>query len=964
MKNIFNLNLALATSLVRVLLMISLTTSAALAGQSVALANADFEQTNIISGQILPTEAISGWNVLRGPGSNRVSGVYWPSASAYPTQNSSNGPRVGFSWNAKFGDGFAYNLPALSPGGYRLTLALGLRSDTAANIFGGAQISIKNSVGAVLASRQVTNLGGSSGFTDFNLDANLGVCNGCRVEITSLGNGNYLDIDNLRLRTLTGAASLNQVEQWGRPLEILNSDFEESQLQPGQILTTDNVPNWTRISRSSRTGVAGLWWPSTAGYTYLVDRPYGNLTAAPIGARGPVVAFIWAPSAGEGWKHSVSELLAGKVYRINVAIGKRATSEVFSGATITVKDINGSVLASRSVNQLDGNAGFYDMGLDFVPNSNCSACSIEITSEGIGNGAGYLDIDNLRVDMLQGWSSVDTGNLTLDMPIANQIFQRNKTVSGNGYEAEIKVSGRLWYGLVVPTSKVTATLLEVNGQAVAGVTADQPLTFDPATGAFSGELLGTFNKGGNFNVAIDVKSANGATYRRIVSNIGVGDVFVIAGQSNSATFGKRQTPYVVTSPGRAADINQGRWSTMQDDVIPSISELFTWPSGSWNSAWPQFADLLSKRLDVPVGVLAIGYGGSNSQEWIPGKRYMESYFGRAIRFLDVSGYKAVLWHQGESETDKFYYPNLYPGYNIDQTITNYKSMIIGMRRKAGKDVPWHIAEASYTPTAESRYGASTVAAQLQMMALLPYVRPGSNTDMFGVRGWTHDGIHFNGLGLDMHAKQWVDTFSAGQPLSEAVINNSFSEAALGAGQISVVASTDAMNTRFALVGWPSFNAAMTGPADGVLGVWSPAAGNSTYLSGGIDGKGRSKALGAVDGAYAFMYGSSTGSMLRQTTGLRVGPNKSYKLSVNLGKRNNTETFAGLRISLMLGATEVAARNVNAADLVAGRFTSVVLNWTSSSTVPEDTRLAIKLSVIQGGERSYVDIEDVQLLAQP
>jgi hypothetical protein len=934
--------------------------------QHLPLSNADFEQSSVSLGQVSATESVSGWITLRAAGSNRVTGVYWPSGSTYPNTNAQPVSRAAFIWSPKTGDGFAHELPSLAAGRYRITVALGLRDDPSRNLFSGAQIRLTTAAGVAIASRQIAKLTGAAGFTDVNLDASIAACAGCKVVITSLGTGNYLDLDDLRVEALSIPTSLNAVEQWGYPLEIINSDFENSSLAAGQTVISDSIPNWNRVRRINGGGVAGLWWPTAAAYPYRVDWPYGSNTAAPIGARGPVLAFVYGATLGEGWSHDVPPLTKGNFYRVNVSLGKRKTTELFGGATIAVKNANGLVLGSRTVNQLGDAAGFYDVGMDFPADSDCTTCRVEITCNGLGGSSGYLDLDNLRVEALQGLGSADGNSVTLDMPLKNQIFQRQKIESGNRYSVAIKVSGRRWAQPYAQQGvSVTATLLELSGQPVIGVEQNQVLAFDPSTGAFGGEVYGSFAKGGNFRLALDVRSANGIVARRIVDSVGVGDVFLIAGQSNSARFGVRNTPYTVTNPGRIADIANGKWELMFTDELPSISESFAWnaPQKS-NSAWPQFADLLSQRLGVPVGVLAIGYGGSGSEHWVPGQYFMERYFARAIRFLDASGYKAVMWHQGEAETERYASPARFPSYRPEQTLRNYVAMISGMRRKAGSDVPWHVAEASYQATAYNQHGAATVGSQIRLLAALPNVRPGSNTDLFGVRSWTWDGIHFSDLGLQTHAQQWVDTFSSGASTSEAVINSGFSEAALNVGEVLVIGPNTEMRSRQSLVGWPAFNAAMDGAADGLQGVFSLAANAATYTTVGVDGKGRPKALGAKDGAYGFIYGASAGSMLRQTTGVRVEPKKAYRLNVNLGRRHGAEVFAGVRISLMLGEMEVATRSVTQADLPIGAFAEVAVNWTSGASVPIDTRIAIKLSTLVGGTNSYIDIDDVQLTAQP
>lgn len=136
-----------------------------------------------------------------------------------------------------------------------------------------------------------------------------------------------------------------------------------------------------------------------------------------------------------------------------------------------------------------------------------------------------------------------------------------------------------------------------------------------------------------------------------VHNIGVGDIFVIAGQSNAA--GRAKNPV-------ADDAELGV------HVLRSSAawELATHPLGETTNAvhvghyenhnpghcpWLHFAKRLKKELGYPIGLVPAAYGGSPLRWWNP-----DENGALLINMMEMlADYhihpKAVLWYQGEAE---------------------------------------------------------------------------------------------------------------------------------------------------------------------------------------------------------------------------------------------------------------------------------------------------------------------------
>jgi hypothetical protein len=92
-----------------------------------------------------------------------------------------------------------------------------------------------------------------------------------------------------------------------------------------------------------------------------------------------------------------------------------------------------------------------------------------------------------------------------------------------------------------------------------------------------------------------------------VEHVGIGEVFVVAGQSNSANHGEEKQ---TTQTRRVAAFDGTKWQ-IADDPQPGAS-------GRMGSFMPALGDaLVAKRFDVPVGFVACGIGATSVREWLP-----------------------------------------------------------------------------------------------------------------------------------------------------------------------------------------------------------------------------------------------------------------------------------------------------------------------------------------------------------
>jgi hypothetical protein len=132
--------------------------------------------------------------------------------------------------------------------------------------------------------------------------------------------------------------------------------------------------------------------------------------------------------------------------------------------------------------------------------------------------------------------------------------------------------------------------------------------------------------------------------RRSVRHLGVGDVWVIAGQSNAEGSGRGVAldgpePGVhVLRPGNP-ELGEGpRW----DLAVHPLSE------GSGTSPYLRFAKVLRRELGYPIGLIQTASGGSALIQWHPEEDPGAVFWHRMLRCVGAAGgrVRGMAWYQG------------------------------------------------------------------------------------------------------------------------------------------------------------------------------------------------------------------------------------------------------------------------------------------------------------------------------
>jgi hypothetical protein len=329
----------------------------------------------------------------------------------------------------------------------------------------------------------------------------------------------------------------------------------------------------------------------------------------------------------------------------------------------------------------------------------------------------------------------------LDSPLERQVFQRGAEES-----AEVKVAG---------TVPANATLVEAKaglGAGLRGKAVDWTVVAQGGQikeGRFSGSLK--LETGGWYTLNVRFrKSADDATAlaEATVEKVGVGDVFITAGQSNSVNYGNPRQKSAET----LSVYFDGKRFTPAADPIPDAC-------GDGGTPWPILGDMLSRTTRAPVCFRSATVNWLRVREWAPGagSKNIERLVDRA-KWFGPAGIRAVLWVQGEADAGR---ADFTPA---DQYEREAKAMIEFSRQQLGWPVDWFVAGTCYCPPSDKNDWKEGMAAVLKAQKSLwdkGIAQRGPDTnDLVGSPDYRHDGIHFGPRGLLIHAERWYTILSA------------------------------------------------------------------------------------------------------------------------------------------------------------------------------------------------------------
>jgi hypothetical protein len=254
------------------------------------------------------------------------------------------------------------------------------------------------------------------------------------------------------------------------------------------------------------------------------------------------------------------------------------------------------------------------------------------------------------------------------------------------------------------------------------------------------EATARVQAGGWYRFEIRCRANDEVVAQGVVESIGVGEVFVVAGQSYATNCNDERLNVADThSRVVAFDSAKESWA-LANDPQPA-------PDGSdGGSIWPPLGDALLKEFGVPIGFANVAVGATSSMQWMPdGKLHP-----RLVQTGKTLGrFRAVLWQQGESD--------VIAKTTAETYVANLKTIRETAARAWGIEPPWLLAKSTLHPTVyNDPAGENRIRGAIDELVKLPGFRAGPDTDTLAGenRGDAKSRRHFSGIGQRRAAEMW------------------------------------------------------------------------------------------------------------------------------------------------------------------------------------------------------------------
>ena len=278
-----------------------------------------------------------------------------------------------------------------------------------------------------------------------------------------------------------------------------------------------------------------------------------------------------------------------------------------------------------------------------------------------------------------------------------------------------------------------------------------PVKIKVAEGSFSTEI--ELPAGGWYRLELRVKRENRVLLTASTEPIGVGEIFIIAGQSYAENCNDKR--YQVSDPqGRVTvyDYSCKCWKIAHDPqpmARPALSVKYL--KDGPGTIWPHAMNLLLPLLRVPIGMLNVAKGATSSRQWLPGE---ELFNYLADAGCVASDFRYILWQQGESDV-------------IEKTGGEvYKQRIICIKKTLeniwGFSRDWLLAKSTFHPTVYSDpVNEGEIRKAINNLCLNPGFLKGPDTDILGGIGVFRADLdasgHFTELGQENAGLLWFSS---------------------------------------------------------------------------------------------------------------------------------------------------------------------------------------------------------------
>ena len=228
-------------------------------------------------------------------------------------------------------------------------------------------------------------------------------------------------------------------------------------------------------------------------------------------------------------------------------------------------------------------------------------------------------------------------SLQIGYPVAYVLYQRHNSTTG-----EIKIVG---------------SYLGAPGTIEARFNGEdwQTIVASPSGNSFTGYFNASVGNG-----TLETRFSSNHSINSTLQNISIGDLFVIAGQSNAEARGDNFNNISSSNQFLATAFKENStWKIANDPIEDNVSNL----NESYGSPYPRLADYIIQNQSIPVAFIASAFGGSTIDTWQKGNtRYDFMYNQIRGATNGTMKVKAMLFYQGESDTE-------------DDTYTTYKTKL-------------------------------------------------------------------------------------------------------------------------------------------------------------------------------------------------------------------------------------------------------------------------------------------------
>jgi hypothetical protein len=233
--------------------------------------------------------------------------------------------------------------------------------------------------------------------------------------------------------------------------------------------------------------------------------------------------------------------------------------------------------------------------------------------------------------------------------------------------------------------------------------------------------------------------------RQSIEPIGVGEVFLVAGQSYATNCNDERLK-VTDKFNRVSGYNSATqtWA-VANDPQPT-------PDGSdGGSIWPPVGDALANDLGVPIGFANVAVGATASSQWLPETTLHQ----RLIEVgKDLKRFRAVVWQQGESD--------VLAKTSTQQYVINLSQIETSAAMAWSFRPVWFLAKSTHHPTVyHDPEGESAIRSAIDELCKAAPFQHGPDTDLLQGenRGDLTTRRHFTGIG-QMHAgEMWTEKLS-------------------------------------------------------------------------------------------------------------------------------------------------------------------------------------------------------------